>query len=227
MPAPPQKCGRASVVLICEEVTRRRTRAGPRTRLTLLLSILRSCAASTRRYYHNHPSITPQLTGAGAPKPSETSNEEPLIKGTMRTFPDQHPSLGSVKNVVATGCPAIVHSQMNSDQWKSTTRATIDNREPTMPKRPDGKGQPAALFGAGELFTEPVEVYVAPPNAPPTIYVRPPAPNSASTLPAAPWPRTVAHARLLALDSRGDCQPWQRDQRVFKHMGTLTRAGQW
>ena len=39
-----------------------------------------------------------------------------------------------------------------------------------------------------ELYVEPVETYVAPPAAPPTIY---------------------------------------RDQRVFKHMGTLTRAGKW
>ena len=106
----------------------------------------------------------------------------------MRTFPTQHPSLGSVANVAGTGCPGIVHSQMDSSQWKSTTQATISNREPTLPKRKEGKRQPPLLYGAGELYVEPVETYVAPPNAPPTIY---------------------------------------RDQRVFKHMGTLTRAGQW
>ena len=53
----------------------------------------------------------------------------------MRTFPTQHPSLGSVKNVIATGCPGIVHSQMDSSQWKSTYEATIVNQEPTLPKR--------------------------------------------------------------------------------------------
>ena len=100
-----------------------------------------------------------------------------------------HPSLPSVKTVLNPGgAPAIVHSQMSSEQWKSTTRATIDNREPTVKKGREGKACPNALFGAGELYTEPVECYVAPPNAPPTIY---------------------------------------RDQRVFKHMGTLTRAGKW
>ena len=148
-----------------------------------------SRAASTRRYFHDHPSQIAQLTGGGAPKPSETSNEEPLINGTMRTFPTMHPSLPSVKTVLNPGgAPAIVHSQMSSEQWKSTTRATIDNREPTVKKGREGKACPNALFGAGELYTEPVECYVAPPNAPPTIY---------------------------------------RDQRVFKHMGTLTRSGKW
>ena len=54
--------------------------------------------------------------------------------------------------------------------------------------RREGKRSAPALFGAGELYIEPIDTYVAPPGAPPTIY---------------------------------------RDQRVFKHMGTLTRAGQW
>ena len=99
-----------------------------------------------------------------------------------------HPSLPSVPNIVATGCPAIVFSQMSSEQWKSTTRATIDNREPTVKKGREGKACPNALFGVSELYTEPIEVYVAPKDAPPTIY---------------------------------------RDQRVFKHMGTLTRSGKW
>jgi hypothetical protein len=142
--------------------------------------------ASTRRFYKDHPSVTPQLVGYGAPRPSDTSNEEPLIKGHMRTFPDNHPSLGSVRNAAATGCPAIVHSQMDSSQWKTTTQATIDNREPTAPKRREGKGLPPPLMGTSDLYFEPREVYVAPPNAGPTIY---------------------------------------RDQRVFKHMGTLTRQG--
>jgi hypothetical protein len=135
-----------------------------------------------------HPSTTAQLAGYGAPRPSETSNEEPLIKEKMRTYPTMHPSLGSVRNAVATGCPAIVFSQSDSDQWKSTTRAEIDLREPTAPKKRLGKGQPSALRGADELYFEPRDVYVAPPNAGPTIY---------------------------------------RDQRVFKHMGTLTKLGQW
>ena len=106
----------------------------------------------------------------------------------MRKYPDDHPSFGSVKNIVATGCPAIVHSQMDSRQWKSTYQATISNKEPTMPKRREGKQMAPALFGAGDLYFEPVETYTPPPNAPPTIF---------------------------------------RDQRVFKHMGTLTRSGQW
>jgi len=145
---------------------------------------------STRRFYAagSHPAKTDQLTGGGAPCPTPTSNEEPLIQGTMRTFPTQHPSFGSVKNVIATGCPAIVHSQMDSSQWKSTTQATIHNREPTAPKRREGKAQVPALFGTDQLYFEPVDTYVAPPGAPPTIY---------------------------------------RDQRVFKHMGTLSRAGNW
>lgn len=136
----------------------------------------------------NSAALTPQLHGGGAPRPTPTSNEEPLIKGHMRTFPTMHPSLGSVKNVVATGCPAIVHSQMESSQWKSTYEATINNKEPTVAKRREGKRMAAPLFGAGDLYTEPPDTYVAPPGAPPTIY---------------------------------------RDQRVFKHMGTLTRAGKW
>ena len=106
----------------------------------------------------------------------------------MRTFPDQHPSLGSVANAIATGCPAIVHNQMDSSQWKSTYQATINNKEPSMPKRREGKAMAPALFGDGELYVEPVDIYRPPAGAPPTIY---------------------------------------RDQRVFKHMGTLTRAGQW
>jgi hypothetical protein len=92
-------------------------------------------AASTRRYYTDHPSVTHQLHGGGAPKPTPTSNEEALIKEKMRTFPDQHPSLGSVANAIATGCPAIVHNQMDSSQWKSTYQATINESQPTLPKR--------------------------------------------------------------------------------------------
>ena len=79
--------------------------------------------ASTRRFFPNAAALEPQLAGYGGPKPSPTSNEDPLIQGTMRKFLDNHPSFGSVKNVVATGCPAIVHSQMASSEWKSTYRA--------------------------------------------------------------------------------------------------------
>ena len=106
----------------------------------------------------------------------------------MRTFPTQHPSLGSVPNQVGSGCPAIVFNQMDSNQWKSTTKATIDLKEPTPAKRRDGKACPNPLYGTDQLYFEPVETYVAPPQAPPTIY---------------------------------------RDQRVFKHMGTLARSGKW
>ena len=104
----------------------------------------------------------------------------------MRTFPDQHPSLGSVKNQVATGCVGIIYSQMDSSQWKSTTHATIDLKEPSIKNRKEGKAQPKALIGSEDLCDAPREVYVAPADAPPTIY---------------------------------------RDQRVFKHMGTLSRQG--
>ena len=145
-------------------------------------------AAQSKRYYTEHPSITPQLVGYGAPRPSEASNEEPLIKGRMRTYPDQHPSLGSVPNTVANGCPAIVHKTSDSSMWKSTTRSTIDLKEPTLKNRKEGKAQPSALAGQSELYTPPLASYVAPPGAPDTIY---------------------------------------RDQRVSKHMGTLTRSGRW
>ena len=145
-------------------------------------------AASTRRYYTDAAAQNAQLVGYGAPKPSETSNEEPLIKGRMRTFPTMHPSLGSVPNAIATGCPAIVHCQMESSEWKTTTQATIDLKEPTIRKRREGKATVDALFGAGDLYTVPIETYVPPANAPPTVV---------------------------------------RDQRVFKHMGTLTRSGRW
>jgi len=143
---------------------------------------------STRRYFHDAAALTPQLMGYGAPKPTPTSNEQALIAEKMRTFPDQHPSLGSVRNAIATGCPAIVFNQMDSSQWKSTTQATISEREPTIKRRKEGKAMAPALFGAGDLYTPPVEVYVPPVGAPPTIV---------------------------------------RDQRVFKHMGTLSRAGHW
>mmetsp|Transcript_6518 Transcript_6518/g.13482 ORF Transcript_6518/g.13482 Transcript_6518/m.13482 type:complete len:173 (-) Transcript_6518:341-859(-) len=143
---------------------------------------------STRRFFHDAAALTPQLQGYGAPRPTPTSNEMPLINGSMRTFPDSHPSLGSVPNAVATGCPAIVYNQMDSSQWKSTSQATISEKEPTIKRRKEGKAMAPALFGAGDLYTPPVEVYMAPPGAPPTII---------------------------------------RDQRVFKHMGTLTRAGHW
>ena len=57
-----------------------------------------------------------------------------------------------------------------------------------LPFAREGKAMAPALFGAGDLYTPPVEVYVPPVGAPPTIV---------------------------------------RDQRVFKHMGTLSRAGHW
>jgi len=142
----------------------------------------------SKRYYSSHPSTTSQLTGYGAPRPSETSNEEPLIKGHMRTFPDNHPSFGSVKNATALGCPAIVYAQQDSTMWQSTTRSTIDLKNPTIKNRKEGKKTVDALFGASDLYTPPLETYVAPPGAPPTIY---------------------------------------GDQRIFKHMGTLSRKGTW
>ena len=144
--------------------------------------------ASTRRFYHDAQAVQPQLTGQGAPRPAPDSNEVPLIKGHMRTFPDQHPSFGSVKNAVATGCPAIVHKQMDSDQWKSTYQATINDRHPTFHKRREGKRMAPALFGSGDLYAPPRPSYTLPQDAPPTVI---------------------------------------RDMRVFKHMGTLTRSGQW
>ena len=89
---------------------------------------------SMKKDFNGHPSITPQLEGYGAPKPSATSNEDPLIAGRMRTFPDNHPSLGSVRNAKSLGCPALIFNQMTSDQWKSTTQAQIGERQPTFKK---------------------------------------------------------------------------------------------
>lgn len=134
------------------------------------------------------PGLDAQLEGFGAPKPTARANEVPLIEGTMKTFPDQHPSLGSVKNAVATGCPAIVHKQMDSDQWKSTYQATIDEHQTTFRKGREGKKMVEALYGAQDLYTPPREVFVEPKGAMPTVV---------------------------------------RDMRVYKHMGTLTREGQW
>ncbi|KOO23590.1 hypothetical protein Ctob_002752 [Chrysochromulina tobinii] len=147
-----------------------------------------------RRYYKSHPSTTGQLTAGqfggaiGYPRPSVTSNEDPLIKEKMRTFPDNHPSFGSVPNLKAMGAPALVFTQGDSTQWESTTRATIDLHKPTLKNRKEGKASVEALFGAGDLYTVPIDSYVAPVGAPPTI---------------------------------------SRDQRVFKHMGTLSRLGKW
>ena len=93
-----------------------------------------SFAGSMRKDFHGHPSITPQLEGFGAPKPTPTSAEDPLIQGRMKTFPDMHPSLGSVRNHQGLGCPALVHSQMTSDQWKSSYQAQICERQPTFKK---------------------------------------------------------------------------------------------
>ena len=157
--------------------------------LSLALRLTRAwrlSADDTKRQFHNHPSLVSQLDGYGAPKPTPTSNDVPLIDGHMRTFPTMHPSLGSVANQTATGCPAIVFNQMSSDMWKSTTAAELWEKNPTLPKRKEGKATPSALRNAADLYVVPIETYVPPPNAPTTIY---------------------------------------RDQRVFKHMGTLSRQG--
>ncbi|KAL1510683.1 hypothetical protein AB1Y20_006979 [Prymnesium parvum] len=134
------------------------------------------------------PGLDSQLCGFGAPRPTEVAKEVPLIEGRMKMFPGKHSSVGSVKEAVATGCPAIVHMQMDSDQWMSTYRATIDERQPTFRKGREGKKMVDALFGAKELYRPPREVYVEPKGAPPTAV---------------------------------------RDMRVYKHMGTLSKAGQW
>jgi len=134
------------------------------------------------------PGLDKQLEGYGAPKPTDRSNEVPLIEGTMKTFPDQHPSLGSVQGTVGTGCPGLVHKQMDSDQWKSTYQATIDEHQPTFRKGREGKKMANALYGAQDLYQPPRDVFVEPKGAMPTVV---------------------------------------RDMRVFKHMGTLTKAGQW
>ena len=124
-----------------------------------------------RKDFHGHPSITPQLGGFGAPKPTETSAEDPLIQGSMRTFPDNHPSFGSVRNQTAMGCPAIIYDQMGSDQWKTTYQATINNREPTLARSKEkqsgipgreGKKQVPALAAADELLVPPRPVLVIP-----------------------------------------------------------------
>ena len=131
-----------------------------------------------------------QLEGYGAPTPTLSSKEVPLIEGRMKTFPNQHPSLGSINpaHLVATGCPAIVYMQMDSDQWKSNTQATMWEKTPTLKKGREGKKVTEPLFGTEELYFPPREVFVEPKGSLPTI---------------------------------------SRDQRVFKHMGTLTKAGQW
>ena len=42
----------------------------------------------------------------------------------MRMFPDQHPSLGSVRSTgIGLGCPAIIFDQMSSDQWESELKS--------------------------------------------------------------------------------------------------------
>ena len=87
----------------------------------------------------------------------------------MRTYPDKHPGLSSVRNAAATGCPAIVHSQMDSDQWKSTTQATINEHQPTFRKGREGKKVCSALYGESELYTAPRPRFVEPPGAPPTV----------------------------------------------------------
>ena len=109
---------------------------------------------SMKKDFNGHPSITPQLEGYGAPKPSATSNEDPLIAGRMRTFPDNHPSLGSVRNAKSLGCPALIFNQMTSDQWKSTTQAQIGERQPTFMRIPCSKGF-AAPCGGGTLLAAP------------------------------------------------------------------------
>ena len=121
-----------------------------------------------RKDFHGHPSITPQLEGYGAPRPTPTSAEDPLIQGRMKTFPDQHPSLGSVRTAKALGCPALIFDQMTSDQWKSTHQATICERQPTFKKGREGKKVVPALAAAGELLVPPRETLVIPRGAPPT-----------------------------------------------------------
>jgi hypothetical protein len=184
-------------------------------------------AASTRRDVK--PLTGLQLTGGAAPCPTLTSNEDPLIKKKMRTFPEQHPSLSSVKQAVATGCPALVHNQMSSANWKSTCQATIGNQEPTEPKRREGKRMTPALFGSGDLFVEPIEMYVAPSNAPPTSAPQPTPQSRTTDADPSPLPRRrarrVAH-KHAAHAACARCTVY-RDQRVFKHMGTLTRSGHW
>ena len=86
------------------------------------------------------------------------------------------------------GCPAIVHTQLTSDMWKSTYQATIDEKTPTIKGRPEGKRVPPPLIGSEFLYFEPREELVVPPGAPPT---------------------------------------FSRDQRLFKHVGSLTRQGRW
>lgn len=121
-----------------------------------------------RKDFHGHPSITPQLEGFGAPKPTPTSAEDPLIQGRMKTFPDQHPSLASVRNAQGLGCPALVHSQMTSDQWKSSYQAQICERQPTFKQGRTGKKMVPALAAAGELLIPPRETMVIPEGAPST-----------------------------------------------------------
>ena len=116
---------------------------------------------SMKKDFNGHPSITAQLGGYGAPRPTPESNEDPLIEGRMRMFPNQHPSLGSVRNTgIGLGCPAIIFDQMSSDQWKTTTRAQIDERQPTFKKGREGKKQVPDISAQAGLLVPPREVLV-------------------------------------------------------------------
>ena len=76
-----------------------------------------------------------------------------------------HPSIGSVPNMgIGLGCPAIIFDQMSSDQWKSTTRAQIDERQPTFKKGREGKKNVPDISAQAGLLVPPREVLVIPPK---------------------------------------------------------------
>ena len=106
-------------------------------------------------------------------------------------FPDVHPSKGSVPNMgIGLGCPAIIFDQMSSDQWKSTTRAQIDERQPTFKKgrrvglpRPPPTACSAALPSSAGALACPAQTATALDDR--SWHLRPhqPPPHSASSEP--------------------------------------------
>ena len=106
-------------------------------------------------------------------------------------FPDVHPSKGSVPNMgIGLGCPAIIFDQMSSDQWKSTTRAQIDERQPTFKKgrrvglpRPPPTACSAALPSSVGALACPAQTATATGDRSWNLRPRQPPPHAASIAP--------------------------------------------
>lgn len=155
---------------------------------------------ATHSHGTGHPAVTAQLEGYGAPRPTPTSHEEPLIAERMRTYPDLHPSVPSVKQQVAMGCPALVYDQLGSDQWVTTKQWTIDQRQRTLSRSEtkmsglagrEGKKSVTALL-VSDALVMPRETLVL--------------------------PEPLAKRPL---------QTGARDLAVAKHLSTLAASGKW